>query len=126
MPIVSGNIQSSSPGFFDDFEFCNMVPIGHDPFKDVLPILYSKEALDAYQIIIQGLQLILKDIVQNRIDCIKSNLIGLIPNQRYNLSNLSLEEASSMKKIVDDFYVINPSKEITISYNYNLSIKKDA
>jgi hypothetical protein len=29
------------------------------------------------------------------------------------------------KKIVDDFYAINPEKEITISYHYNLSIKKD-
>jgi hypothetical protein len=77
-----------------------------------------------YEIIIHGLQNILKDIVENRIICIQRNLNGLIPKQRYDLSNISSEEVDSMKKIVDDFYAKNPPREIAISYNYNLSISK--
>jgi hypothetical protein len=102
-----------------------MVSNGPDPFKDVLPIPYSKQVLEGYEILIGGLQLILKGMIQNRIICIQRNLNGLVPNQRYDLSNLSSEEVSSMKKIVDDFYAMNPAKEIAISYNYNLSIKKE-
>jgi hypothetical protein len=122
---LSGNIQSSSRGFFDDFEFCNIVPSGRDPFKDIIPIPYSKQVLVGYEIIIHGLQNILKDIVENRIICIQRNLNGLIPKQRYDLSNISSEEVSSMKKIVDDFYAKNPPREIAISYNYNLNINKE-
>jgi hypothetical protein len=64
-------------------------------------------------------------MVENRIICIQRNLTGLIPNQRYDLANLSSQEVSSMKKIVEDFYAMNPAKEITISSNYNLTIKKE-
>lgn len=30
-----------------------------------------------------------------------------------------------MKKIVEDFYAMNPAKKITVSSNYNLTIKKE-
>jgi hypothetical protein len=125
MPLFLGTIRKSSPDLFEDFEFCNMVSTGRDPFKDVIPIPYSKQVLEGYEIMIHGLQLILKNMVENRITCIQRDLNGLIPYQRYDLTNLSPEEVTSMNKIVDDFYGMNPSKEIVISYNYNLTIKKE-
>lgn len=125
MQLFLGTIQNSSPSFFEDFEFCNMVSVGRDPFENVLPVPYSKQVLEGYEIIIHGLQHILKDMLENRIICIQRNLNGLIPNQIYDLSNMSSEEVSSMKKIVDDFYAKNPPREIAISYNYNLSINKE-
>jgi hypothetical protein len=99
--------------------------IGTHPFRDVVPIPYSKQALDSYYIIIHGLRQILKDMVNNRIICIQRNLTGLIPNERYNLSNLSSQEAHSMKKMVENFYAINPAQRITISSNYSLTLKRE-
>jgi hypothetical protein len=85
-----------------------------------------KQVLEGYEIMIHGLQFILKDMVENRIICIQRSLNGgIIPNQRYDLSNLSSEESSLMKKIVDDFYAMNPAREIVISYKYNLTIKEE-
>jgi len=126
MPIICGALQRTpGSGFLGDFEFFNLVPIGPDPFIDVIPIPYSKQVLDGYWIIINGLQNILKAIAENRIICIQRNLNGLIPNQRFDLSALSSQEADSMEKIVSDFYALNPPKEITISHHHNLNIKKE-
>lgn len=61
------------------------------PFMDIVPIPYSKQALGSYRIIIHGLQLILKDMVDIRKICIQRNLTRLIPNQRYDIANLSLK-----------------------------------
>jgi hypothetical protein len=125
MPLFFGDIRNLSPGFLEGFEFCNIVSNGSNPFRDVLLIPYSRQALEGYQIIINGLHFILKDMIENRIICIQRGLAGLIPTRRYDLSNLSPEEVSSMKKIVDDFYAINPPTEIAISHNYNLTIAKE-
>ena len=125
VPIMCGNIRSSNLGFLSDFEFCNMISVGIHPFSDIIPIPYSKEALDSYTIIIHGLQCILNDMVENRIICIQRKLTGLIPKQRYDITSLSSDEATSMKQIVEDFYAKHPAKQITISTNYNLNIKEE-
>jgi hypothetical protein len=65
MPLFLGTIRKSSPDLFEDFAFCNMVSTGRDPFKDVIPIPYSKRVLEGYEIMIHGLQLILKDMVDD-------------------------------------------------------------
>jgi hypothetical protein len=125
MPIFSGNVSNSNPGFLEGFEFCNMVSDGPHPLRDVIPIPYSKEALESYRIVIHGIYLVVKDMVKNRIICIQRNLKGLIPDQIYNLTSLSSEEVRLMNKIVNDFYNVNHAKKITISSNYNLTINKE-
>lgn len=127
IPIFNGNISYSTAGFLRDFEFVSMIPFGPNPLSDIVPIPFSKQALDGYHIIIRGLQLILGDIVQNRIICIQRNIDGLIPDRRYDVTALSIEEAkaNSMKKIVNDFYAANLGTEIVITPNYNTTIGKE-
>jgi hypothetical protein len=52
MPLFLGTIRNSSPGFFEGFKFCNIVSTGGDPLKDVLPIPYSKQVLEGYEIMV--------------------------------------------------------------------------
>lgn len=122
-PIFCGALNTS--GFLDGFDFSNLVPVGPNALMDVIPIPYSKHVLDGYHIIIHGLQKVLGDMVENRIICIQRNLNGLIPNQRYDLTALSSEEATLLKQIINNFYELNPPKEITISESFNLTVKKE-
>jgi hypothetical protein len=121
--IFCGTLNTS--GFLEGFDFSNLVPVGPNAIMDIIPIPYSKQVLDGYHIIIHGLQKVLGDMVENRIVCIQRNLNGLIPKQRYDLTALSSEEADLMTQIIDNFYALNPPKEIIISDSSNPTVKRE-
>src|SRR5215207_6813920 len=52
MPIFCGGIMTSTDFFAGKFDMANIVPIGSDPLVDVIPIPYSRQALNSYRIII--------------------------------------------------------------------------
>jgi hypothetical protein len=125
-PVMPGS------GFLGMFDSCNLVSAGPDPIADIIPIPYSKQALSGYEIIRHALQIILKDIVQNRIVCLQRNLSGMIPNRRYDLTALSSEEAQLMAEIIDNFYKSHPStnyqkkKSYFTSSRFNYKEGKDS
>ena len=125
MPIFCSGIMTSTGFFAGKFDMSNTVPIGPNPLVDVIPIPYSKQALESYHIIIHALQNILSDIVGNRIICIQRNLTAIIPGQRYDLTALSQDESQLMKKIKNNFYASNPPGKIEIIDTYNADVKKE-
>lgn len=122
-PIISG---STGNNLLSNFDSVNIVSAGEDPLKDVIPIPFSKEVLEGYRIIIHGIQNLLKDIVNNRIECIIRNIPTIIPKNRYNLTVISKDEVKIMEDELDKHNSLHPIESININVVNEKEIKKES
>jgi hypothetical protein len=111
--------------YFDKFESFNAVIVGDNPLKDVVPIPYSKEVMESYEILIGGLQKMIKDIVSNRIGCIQRRIDGVIPDLIYNVETITIDK-TVMDKSIASFYEANPPVPITTHLNFNVELAKES
>ncbi len=57
-----------------------MAAEGPTPFEDTIVIPYSRSTLKRYEMIINELQTILLETTQNRTECLKRSVTGIIPH----------------------------------------------
>ena len=55
-----------------------------------------------------------KDIVNNRIECIRRNIPTIMPKNRYNLTVISKEEVKIMEDELDKYNSIHPIEPIIL------------
>lgn len=123
-PVVLDN-SLQNPGFLEGFDSTMLVSKGPDPMQDIIPIPYSKKVLDAYIIIIDGIQKILTDMVTNRIVCIERGINGIIPPQTYAPYLFNREEWLHMEKKVDEFLIKNPIKDLPKKLNFGGQVRSE-
>jgi len=83
-PILPGYIPLKPYGkTAKRFESYCLVFSEDDPFKRVSPLPYSSDVIRSYTILIQGLQMLLTDIVRNKLESIKRQTEGIIPPYYY-------------------------------------------
>jgi hypothetical protein len=81
--------------------------------------------LRRYEIVIADLQAVLLEMTQNRIDCLKRSITGIIP--RGGQPGLfSSEESELMHEKIGEFYRTHPVGEIptNVAYNTDLHAEK--
>ncbi len=127
-PLLLGGTKTDSKlSFLSSFDSYVLVSNGLEPFESVIPIPFSKDVLTGYQIIIQGIQVLLQDIIRNHIVCIQRNQPSLIPNENYSPRDFSKDEMHIYKNIITNFYEIHPPvrmDELT-SFNFDNEVKTD-
>ena len=64
-------------------------------------------------------------MTQNRIECLKRSVSGIIP-ERGQTGLFSSQETELMQKKIDEFYLIHPVGEIptNLAYNINVQLEK--
>jgi hypothetical protein len=126
MPIFSNLLpKTSSFPSLDKFETFSVVAEGPNPFEDSIIIPYSKCVLKRYEEIVYELQTFLQEIPQNRIECLKRNISGLIPKGGQP-GLFSSHERELMGIKIDEFYRTHPVGDIptNLSYNINVPLEK--
>ncbi len=121
MPIFVNSVPnppSSLP--LDKFEAFNVVAQGSNPVEDSVIIPYSKSVMKRYEKIINELPTLLQELTQNRIECLKRNISGVIP-LRYPAGLFSSPEAELMQTKIDEFYRTHPSGDVPTKLNYNIN-----
>lgn len=123
MPIFRGFTPKgpASPPL-DKFESFSLVAEGPNPFEDTVVIPYSKLTLKRYEIVINELQSILLEMTENRIECLKRSIPGIIP-VKGQAGLLSSQETELMDTKIDEFYYNHPIGEIPTNLAFNTNIK---
>jgi len=85
-----------------DFE--SVMVVVHDknkPIENVLPVPHSKRILESYKIIIGGVQMLLKDMLENHWMKIDHQMPNYLPPRVYGMDKLSSEDLKKYRKIVE-------------------------
>ncbi len=108
----------------DKFESFSLVSEGPNPFEDTIVIPFSRLILRRYEKVITHLQTVLLEMTQNRIDCLKRSITGIIP--RAGQAGLfSPEESELMHEKIDEFYRTHPVGEIPTNVTYNTNLQSE-
>lgn len=77
-----------------------------------------------YEKIINELQTLLREMTQKRIECLKRNISGIIPER--GLADLfSSQERQLMRIKIDDFYRTHPTGDVPTKFNYNTNVRAE-
>lgn len=99
-----------------------MVFVGKDPLRDIIPLSYSEEIIESYRILIHGLQYMIKDVVQNKMECIIRRTEGIIPIRSYSPPDtFDSEQNSHIVSIISEFDTKNPSRAFNDSYTFPIN-----
>lgn len=113
LPIFLGlPINPTELSFFSRYDSTMLVSKGKNPLEDVIPIPFSKQVLEGYKIIIDGIQTILSSMIKNRIECIERGISGVIPYESYSIDQFTKEEQTRLKKKIKEFQKRYPEKII--------------
>jgi len=125
MPIF-GSLLPKPPASppLDEFETFTLVAEGPNPFEDIVTIPYSKDVMKRYEKIIAELQTLLREMTQNRIECLKRNVYGIIP-ERGREDLFSSHERELMRIKIDDFYHKHPIGDVPTGFNPNANVKAE-
>ncbi len=118
-----GNVPENSP--LSKFDSYTQVSRGKNPLKDMITIPLSKNVLDGYNIIIDGIRIFLQDLVKNHMACTERNLVGILPDQSYSLE-YTPEEKKLYEKIIREFYDKHPPRTDDLRrLHFKLTIEKE-
>ena len=108
-PLIPGAVGTiSKDAFISEFESCITISDGKDPLEDIIVIPLSKDVLKAYSIIVEAIQICLKDMVKNHINCIEQMLTGVLPVRHYSLETFSAKDEEMYQKTIKKFYGKHP------------------
>ena len=108
-PLIPGTVGTiSKDAFISEFESCITISDGKDPLEDIIVIPLSKDVLKAYSIISEAIQICLKDMVKNHINCIEQMLTGVLPVRHYSLETFSAKDEEMYQKTIKKFYDKHP------------------
>lgn len=121
MPIISGcPVQFAVSDPLRQFDSFNIVSMGLDPLKDIIIVPYSSRVVHKYEIFIETLQEVLRELVSNRRIFLERDIQRMIPIQ-YNKDLFSSQEVESMKARIDHFYSNYPIKRRPSPINIDLN-----
>ncbi|MDE1765834.1 MAG: hypothetical protein KGI27_06110 [Thaumarchaeota archaeon] len=124
LPIRLG-AKSADPFANKKFDSYAMIYVGSDPFTNVLPLPYSEEVIQSYDIMIKILQQFLNDVIVNKMTMIQRRCDGIIPLESYKQYMLTEKEKSDLSKAIEKFYESNPMRMYQQHHRFNTNIKKD-
>jgi hypothetical protein len=121
-PFVPG-YKSQQPYPFTTriFDSYTMVFTGPNPLVDLIPLPYSHDILESYRISLPTLQTRIMDIVQNKIQCIKKRVRGIIPTKAYAAHLLTEDEQSRIVSEISKFDVEYPDRTHNDVYNFEMN-----
>ena len=109
--------QQPYPFTSKSFESYSMILTGASPLIDIIPLPFSNDVTESYRILLPSLQSMIVDIVQNRIQCIRRRIEGIIPPKFYAppdtfsedetmelISAIKLHNDQSPNRAYDDVY----------------------
>lgn len=107
------------------FDSYSMISVGKDPLVDVVPLPFSDDIIESYDILTVGLETRINDIVQNKIECIKKRINGIIPVQNYSVAGtFSSEDDKEIISAIDEYDVQNPLRAFDDVYNFQITVDK--
>lgn len=126
MPIFSNSVHiPPQSGPLASFEVFNVISDGIDPVKDIVIIPYSQRVMKRYEEIINKLQTLLLELTENRLECLKRNIPGMIP-RKYREDLFSSQEKELMQIKIDNFYSTHPIKEISTKLHSDVNVEKES
>lgn len=107
------------------FDSYAMVSWGDNSLANMVPLPYSADIVEAYIIMIKGLQTMITDIVQNKIGCITRKIDGLLLLETYGGNPLNADEQKEWNSILNEFYNARPHRAREAHFSVQGSMKKE-
>jgi len=92
-----------------------MISMGANPLLDVIPLPYSNDVLESYRHLTDILEGYIWDMVENKVECLKKRINGVIPSQNYSPGIFNQEENSDILSALDEFDIEYPNRH-TMTY----------
>lgn len=93
------------------FDSYSMVYYGKNPQTEVIPIPYSNDVIDSYKVLIIRLQEIIIHVINNKLECIKRQVAGIIPQQIGKSTNtFTSEEINLINTAREEFNALHINK----------------
>ncbi|HZD36717.1 MAG TPA: hypothetical protein VE130_16045, partial [Nitrososphaeraceae archaeon] len=105
------------------FDSYSMVSVGPNPLVDVIPLPYSEDVIESYNVLLEGLETRITDIVQNKMECIRQRKKGVIPTQNYSpAGTFSSEEDDKIVSAINEYDIQYPNRAYYDIYDLKLSV----
>jgi len=123
MPITPTTIKARAlNGPLAAFDNYSVVSVGEDPLHDIQVVPFSNAILQRYQNLIDKIQVILLEMIKNRIACIRKDITGVFP-KRYPI-DLSQGEVKSLDKAIQDCYDEHPEVFMPLGVNLEVNLQE--
>lgn len=97
------------------FDSYAAIYVGKNPLTDLTILPFSKAVLESYEILLPGLQFLIKDIIMNKMKSIMRRTNGIIPTEIYGDPRKNNEdEKSKYNEALVTFYNENPNRVFDI------------
>lgn len=98
-----------------------MVSAGESLVSDAVMLPYSSDVIESYKILLPSLQLLIRDIVENKLLCISRRIDGVVPTKSYKPVNFyAPEENKKIEEMIQGFYN-REQVRYTTPYNFQLN-----
>jgi hypothetical protein len=105
------------------FDSYSMISMGANPLLDVVPLPYSNDVLESYRALTDILETYIWDIVENKTECLRKRINGVIPSQNYSPEIFSQEENSEIQSTLDEFDIKYPNRAYNDVYKFQITPK---
>jgi len=119
------------PGFLSElpypltsrkFDSFSMVFVGKNPLIDVIPLPYAEDVIESYRILVPTLQRMIRDVVQNKIACIRRRANGFVPCVSYaSPSTFTPEENSEIELAIEEYNQQHPNRAFSDVYDFPIN-----
>ena len=110
------------------FDSYSMVFVGKNPLIDVIPLPYASDVIESYRILVPTLQRRIREVVQNKIICIKRRAYGIVPSVSYSPpGTFTPNENSEVELAIKEYYKQYPNRAYSNVYDFlsNENMVKD-
>jgi hypothetical protein len=114
--------QNAPTTYYITYDLYSTILTGKDQFRDVIPLPYSDRIMESYKILIHALQRGIKDLIENKLECIVRRVDMIHPKKSYSPPNtMTQQEVSSIISTISDFNMKHPSRIHSNTYKFPIN-----
>jgi hypothetical protein len=101
------------------FDSYSMVFVGKTPLADLIPLPYADDVIESYRILVPTLQRMIRELVQNKIACIRRRVDGVMPSVSYSPpGTFTPEENSEIELAIIEYNEQYPNRAYSDIYDF--------